>query len=65
MLEVQPEVPLDAYGRPEAIRTALTYGRLALFAGACAVYVVIRYIVFPRRRTRASLEALDDVEAER
>ncbi len=41
---------MDVSGRPEAIRAALTYGRLALFAGACAVYVVVRYVVFPRRR---------------
>lgn len=65
MLDTPPDVHLDVNGRPEAIRAAMTYGRLALFAGACAVYVVVRYVVFPRRRTRASLKALDDVEPER
>ncbi|MEM9380013.1 MAG: hypothetical protein AAGB93_08680 [Planctomycetota bacterium] len=43
--------------RREALMTAMTYASIAAFAAACVAYVVVRYVLFPRRRGRITSRA--------
>jgi hypothetical protein len=42
--------------RAEALRAAARYARLAAFSAACALYVLVRYVVLrPRQRKRRAV----------
>ncbi|MEM1450305.1 MAG: hypothetical protein AAGI22_14410 [Planctomycetota bacterium] len=43
--------------RREALMTAMTYASIAAFAVACVAYVVVRYVLFPRRGERVTRRA--------
>jgi len=41
--------------RAEALRAVGRYARLAAFSAACALYVLIRYVVLQPRKKRAAV----------
>lgn len=43
--------------RAEALRAAARYARLAAFAAACALYVLVRYVVLRPPRERRTVNA--------
>ena len=60
VLLVPLDTPLDQavqYSKLEALMTAMTYASIAAFAVACVAYVVVRYVLFPRRRERVTRRA--------